>query len=105
MNLVRYQYVNVKRRKNPVVVAYSATENNGKIQIVIGASFCNSKDRFNRPTGRSIAEQRLNSSKPVIITGEMDTEMSFSKTVCAMIRNYIKDHSYDVMQAFCQKKS
>ena len=89
MQNVRYCYVDVPRRKNPVVVAYKAEEANSLIVVQYGVSFCNEKDRFNRRLGREIAEGRL-LRRPLTRFIEFGAEQKFNPTIVNSIREHIQ---------------
>ncbi len=101
--MTRFQYVSVPRRRNPVTVAYTATETNGVIDITIGASFCASRDRFNRRLGRKIAEGRLLNGDPITFTGMIGEGESFNQAVVREIDEFVSRRVSDVMSRFCQQ--
>jgi hypothetical protein len=101
--MTRFQYVSVPRRRNPVIVAYTARDTNGEIEIAIGASFCSNRDRFNRRLGRQIAEGRLLHGEPVTFYGRMVDGESFNQAVVREINQYVSGRFSDVMARFCQR--
>jgi hypothetical protein len=102
--MIRYQYVSVPRRRNPVTVAYSAKDSDSanEIEVTIGASFCSNKDRFNRRSGRQIAEERLNKDNGMTFYIATSDGESFSQAVFRGIDQYVRSRTSDVMQRFCQ---
>ena len=101
--MIRYQYVSTPRRRNPVTVAYTAREIDSNIEITLGASFCSSRDRFNRPLGRRIAEGRLIRGEAIVFTGRRDnSNETYGQAVVRLIENFITSRSTDVMSRFCQ---
>lgn len=92
--MIRYQYVTVPRRRNPVVVAFTASSSaTGVITISLGASFCSKRDKFDRRIGRSIAEGRA-SKKPFQTFVEMAEGESFNTVVSREIEKYVtKNHA------------
>lgn len=103
--MTRFQYVSVPRRRNPVTVAYTARESNGYVEITIGASFCSSRDRFNRALGRKIAEGRLTRGEAITFTDWLTAGESFNQGVVRMIDTFVAKRSSDVMARFCQRQS
>ncbi len=101
--MTRFQYVSVPRRRNPVTVAYTARETSGVIDITIGASFCASRDRFNRRLGRQIAEGRLLHGDAIVFTGQIREGESFNQAVVREINEYVSRRVSDVMSRFCQR--
>lgn len=100
--MIRYQYVSAPRRRNPVTIAYTAREIDSCIEITLGASFCSSRDRFNRPLGRRIAEGRLTNGEPILVAGRANDGETYGQAIVRMIDDYITNRSRDVMARFCQ---
>jgi hypothetical protein len=101
--MIRYQYVSTPRRRNPVTVAYTAREIDSMIEITLGASFCSSRDRFNRPLGRRIAEGRLTRGEAIVFTGRRDNDTeTYGRAIVRLIEDFIASRSTDVMARFCQ---
>ena len=102
--MIRYQYVSAPRRRNPVIVAYTAREIDSRIEITLGASFCSSRDQFNRHLGRRIAEGRLTRGGAIVFTGYRNNDAeTYGQAVVRTIDEFIKSHSTDVMARFCQR--
>lgn len=102
--MTRFQYVSVPRRRNPVTVAYTARESGNEIEITIGASFCSSRDRFNRRLGRQIAEGRLLHGDSITFYGRVTDGESFNQAVVREINGYVCNRVSDVMSRFCQRQ-
>jgi hypothetical protein len=103
--MIRYQYVTTPRRRNPVTVAYTARETEFGIEITLGASFCSSRDRFNRPLGRRIAEGRLTRGEAIVFTGRRDNDAeTYGQAIVRLIEDFITSRSTDVMARFCQRQ-
>jgi hypothetical protein len=103
--MTRFQYVSVPRRRNPVTVAYTARETDSVVEITIGASFCSSRDRFNRALGRKIAEGRLTRGEAITFTDRLSSGESFNQGVVRMIDTFVTSRSSDVMARFCQRQT
>lgn len=104
--MTRYQYVSIPRRRNPVTVAYTAREIGDSIEITLGASFCSSRDRFNRPLGRRIAEGRLTRGEAIVFTGRRTNDgETYGQAIVRLIDDYISNWSSDVMARFCQHQN
>jgi len=103
--MTRFQYVSVPRRRNPVTVAYTARETDSVVEITIGASFCSSRDRFNRALGRKIAEGRLTRGEAITFTDRLSSGESFNQGVVRMIDAFVTSRSSDVMARFCQRQT
>lgn len=103
--MTRFQYVSVPRRRNPVTIAYTAREASGTIDITIGASFCASRDRFNRRLGRQIAEGRLLHGNAITFRGTLQDGESFNQAVVREIDAYVSNRSNDVMTRFSQSRN
>jgi hypothetical protein len=99
----RLIYVVSRRRRNPVTVAYRATEttNDGRseIEIDFGAAFCSNGDRFNRVLGRRIAEGRLN-TRPITRRIPYTPGTSFSYAVSSYIRNTILNENTKISSIY-----
>lgn len=101
--MTRFQYVSVPRRHYPVIVAYTASDSNGEIEITIGASFCSNRDRFNRRLGRQIAEGRLLHGSNMTFYGRSVDGESFNQAVVREINSFVSRRTNDVMARFCQR--
>jgi hypothetical protein len=93
MRSTRFQYVHLSRRRNPITVAYVATESDGYIHINMGLAFCHSYDRFIRSLGREIAEGRLNTS-PIYINTPFDSAdtSSYGAVIADTIQQFVSDN-------------
>ena len=105
--MIRYQYVSIPRRRNPVTVAYSAKDSGSpnEIEVTIGASFCSNQDRFIRRYGRELAEDRLTKNNGMTFYIATSDGESFSQAVFRGIDQYVRSRTSDVMQRFCQNQS
>lgn len=102
--MIRYQYVTVPRRRNPVTVAFTASSSaTGIITISFGASFCSKRDKFDRRIGRSIAEGRA-SKKPFQIFVEMGSGDTFNTLVSREINDYIIKNSAMINSFYTLRK-
>lgn len=102
--MIRYQYVTVPRRRNPVVIAFTASSNSdGILTITIGASFCSKRDKFDRRIGRNIAEGRV-IKKPLQISGKMNSEDTFNVAVSREITNYVSNNSALINSFYTPRK-
>jgi hypothetical protein len=87
--MIRYQYVSVPRRHNPIVVAFLASSNSDtEINISMGASFCCKRDKFDRRIGRNIASGRVN-KKPLQFTVKMSGGDTFNTAVSRGINEFV----------------
>jgi hypothetical protein len=104
MNPIRYQYVTVRRRRNPVTIAYTSAEENGQIVITLGASFCHSTDRFNRIRGRGIAEGRM-SRAPFRFSIPFDRTQTnaYGKAVADGLRDFVSSHHHQISATYSRK--
>jgi hypothetical protein len=104
----RLIYVVSRRRRNPVTVAYRASETTSdgrsEIEIDFGAAFCSNGDRFNRVLGRKIAEGRLN-SRPITRRIPYTPGTSFSYAVSSYIRNTILKENTKISSIYSRTPS
>jgi hypothetical protein len=104
----RLIYVVSRRRRNPVTVAYRASETTSdgrsEIEIDFGAAFCSNGDRFNRVLGRKIAEGRLN-SRPITRRIPYTPGTSFSHAVSSYIRNTILQENTKISSIYSRTPS
>jgi len=105
MDTTRYQYVNIRRRRSPVTVAYIASEADGNIIIALGASFCHSSmDRFNRKRGREIAEGRLERN-PLHISFPIDRsgQVAFGKIISTGLNTYVASNARKIIELYTRQ--
>lgn len=105
MSSVRYQYVSTRRRRYPVTVAYTASEDSGQITITMGASFCHESDRFLRHRGREIAEGRM-SRAPFRFSIPFDRTQTnaYGKAVADGLRDFVEQHDHQISVAYSRKR-
>lgn len=88
----RYVFVQTPRRRNPAVVAYTATQvSDNEIFIEFGVSFCHRKDNFNRALGREIATGRLQ-RRPLTHTVPFSSDQKFGVVVTEAVRNLVSSN-------------
>ncbi len=88
----RYVFVQTPRRRNPAVVAYTATQvSENEISIQFGVSFCHRKDNFNRALGREIATGRLQ-RRPLTHTIPFGPDQKFGVAVTEAVRNLVSSN-------------
>lgn len=120
--MIRYQYVHLPRRKNPITVAYvmepDSTVESG-MTIRFATAFCADHDSFHRKIGRAIAEGRLNKCYeatdgsticsgiviPVVIGFSTDSDgaqvvESLNQAIVREIRQYVARNLYSIMEEF-----
>lgn len=104
MNPVRFQYVNTRRRRYPVTVAYTTSESDGQITITMGASFCHETDRFSRHLGREIAEGRM-SRAPFRFSIPFDRTQTaaYGKAVADGLRDFVESREHQISVAYSRK--
>ena len=105
MKMVRFQYVSVGRRRNPVIVAYSSREESGLVTVTFGSSFCHDKDRFDRQLGRRIAEGRLNANpQSFTVDYNPDGGVPYGVTVSNAIRRHFSENHHRISNAYTPRR-
>lgn len=92
-----YQYVQVRRRRHPVVAAYSVIEKGDIVHVTLGVSFCSNKDQFSKKLGRTIAEGRMQKNG-VQFTYNYNREADpcFGKILSREVAKFIQANSYSL---------
>jgi len=104
MSSIRYQYVPTRRRRHPVTVAYTASEDSTQITITLGASFCHENDRFSRHLGREIAEGRMNRAPfRFSIPFDRNQTSAYGKAVADGLRAFVESHDHQISNAYSRK--
>jgi len=104
MNPIRYQYISTRRRRYPIIVAYTTSEDASQINVTLGASFCHESDQFSRPLGREIAEGRMNRAPfRFSIPYDRNVQNAYGKTVAEGLRDYVENYYHQISVAYSRK--